>query len=243
VSTGLDHVALDLETLSTRTSPWRDGWTGCLLHGFGASAQDLVSLAPALGGARRWLFPHAPIPISFGGMAYGRAWFPRDTGDLERAVYGGYFLSLRGLEPEGLADAAAAVRDLLLRQGVDWSTLVLGGFSQGAMVTAELLRQGLVDPGLPMPRAALLFSGALVAESWWRGVDASTRGTQLLPSVFQSHGTDDPVLPLSEGEALRDVLSSAGLSVSWRTFPGRHEIPSAAVEGARALVDGVSTAD
>ena len=141
----LSHVEFDLQLLSERgvavREPWSDAWSGALLHGFGAGAQDLVSLCPVLGGARRWLFPHAPVAITVGAMSYGRAWFPREDELLQEALYGGYFLNLRTLEPKGLSVAAAEVREFLNHQGVAWDRLIVGGFSQCAMVTAERLRQ------------------------------------------------------------------------------------------------------
>jgi phospholipase/carboxylesterase len=131
--------------------------------------------------------------------------------------------------------AALELREFLDQQGVAWERLILGGFSQGAMVTAEILRQGLVDPSMPLPAVALLFSGALVAESWWAAVPA-VPADRSLPPVFQSHGTHDPVLPLSEGQALRDVLATVGFSVTWQEFEGRHEIPQTVVDAAAAAL-------
>ena len=231
----LQAVDLDLSTVE-HAAAWSEGSGGCLLHGFGASAQDLVSLAPALGGARQWVFPHAPAPITVAGMAYGRAWFPRTAEELQHALFGGYFLSLRTLEPAGLAEAAREVRRLVDGRSLAWETLILGGFSQGAMVAAEVLRQGLEDPRLPLPAVVLLFSGALTAQAWWDGLTLGSRGSQQpasgVPTIFQSHGAQDPILPLAEGQALRDTLLGAGFSVDWHQFEGRHEIPEQAVNGA-----------
>jgi phospholipase/carboxylesterase len=171
-------------------------------------------------------------------MAYGRAWFPRRTEELQQALFGGYFLSLRTLEPAGLAQAAWEVRQLVEDRNLAWETLILGGFSQGAMVVAEILRQGLEDPRLPLPAVALLFSGALTAESWWTGLSTEGRSQgahgENLPRVFQSHGTQDPVLPVQEGVALRNTLTAAGFSVDWKEFAGRHEIPEQAIAAAAA---------
>ncbi len=240
VLSDLSHVELDLSGVTppggTHDSPgWREGWSGCLLHGFGASAHDLVGLAPQLGLARRWFFPHAPVPVTVAGMSYGRAWFPRDTESLEQALFGGYFIRLRSLVPEGLRRAAEEVRQLLDAHGVDWSHCVLGGFSQGAMVAAEILRQGVVDRRLPLPAAVLLFSGALVAEPWWKS-SPTAPPLRYAPAVFQSHGTSDAVLALSEGEALRDAITSLGIPVEWSPFEGRHEIPSVAIDAAAGVV-------
>lgn len=235
----LDAVELDLAGVA-RTAPWDAQWSGCLLHGFGASAQDLVSLAPGLGGAQRWVFPHAPAPINVAGMAYGRAWFPRTEEELQQALFGGYFLSLRRLEPAGLAQAAWEVRRLVEGRNLAWETLILGGFSQGAMVVAEILRQGLENSKLPLPAVTILFSGALTAESWWTGLSTAGRSPgphgENLPRVFQSHGTQDPVLPLREGEALRDTLTAAGFSVDWHQFNGRHEIPEQVIAAATGCI-------
>lgn len=231
----LSHVELDLARVA-QAFGWRDDWRGCLLHGFGAGAQDLVSLAPELGCARHWIFPHAPVPISVGGMSYGRAWFPRDPDVLQSALFGGYFQSLRAVEPDGLSQAAWELRALIDSASLDWSRLILGGFSQGAMVAAELLRQACVDRSLPMPAVVLLFSGALIAERWWDEV-ALPEG-RVPPAVCQTHGHQDPVLSHADGRALAARLESAGFPVAWTDFDGRHEIPAQALAAARATLSG-----
>jgi phospholipase/carboxylesterase len=43
--------------------------------------------------------------------------------------------------------------------------------------------------------------------------------------VIQSHGRMDPVLPFEPATQLRDLLQSAGFSVTFRAFPGEHTIP------------------
>jgi phospholipase/carboxylesterase len=140
-----------------------------------------------------------------------------------------------------LHDAASEVRELLAQRDVDWSRLILGGFSQGAMVTAEVLRQSLADPSLPTPAVAILFSGALTAAGWWQGLSLGGTGATRpaphdLPRILQSHGDVDPVLPMADGEALRDALVAAGYSVEWVPFHGRHEIPQEAIAAARAVI-------
>ncbi len=238
----LDFVALDLADLdaASRTVPYRDTAVGCLLHGFGASANDLIGVAPAIGGARRWIFPHAPVPISVAGMSYGRAWFPRETDVLQQALFGSFFQNLRKLEPQGLPAAATAVRELLAAREVDWDTFVLGGFSQGAMVTAEILRQGLENAELPLPRAAILFSGALIAERWWTDLDdsADTDRARSVP-VFQSHGRSDGILPFEEGRALGRALRQAGFTLTAVEFDGGHAIPAEVLHDVARFLDAV----
>ncbi len=215
----------------------RDGWTGCLLHGFGAGANDLIGLAPELAVAGDWFLPHAPVEIAVAGMSYGRAWFPREPDRLQKALFGTYFQNLRAMEPSGLAESARLVRAMLDRKGVNWKKLILGGFSQGAMVAAEVLRQGLVNPVSPLPGVVLLFSGACIAESWWNGVaDSSGTSGSAHVRVFQSHGREDSILPFAEGVAMAEQLGRAGFPVEFTEFDGGHAIPRPILEeGARFL--------
>jgi phospholipase/carboxylesterase len=217
-----------------------DGWTGCLLHGFGASANDLVGLAPELGRARYWIFPHAPVPITVAGMSYGRACFPGTTETWSAHCTAGTS-AIFVISNPGVARRRIRGPELLAQRDVDWSRLILGGFSQGAMVTAEVLRQSLADPSLPTPAVAILFSGALTAAGWWQGLSLGGTGATRpaphdLPRILQSHGDVDPVLPMADGEALRDALVAAGYSVEWVPFHGRHEIPQEAIAAARAVI-------
>lgn len=221
--------------------------TVILLHGFGATPQDLVPLADEIGTFRHWWFPGAPYPITVSGMRYGRAWFPRDDGMMQRALYGSYFTDVREMEPPGLTESAREIVRLVDGAGLPPDSVILGGFSQGAMVSAEYGRLCLLE-GRPLPKALLLLSGALLGERLWRrliegtGAPLEVTGrTERSPlkrrgadsavrcPVFQSHGRADTVLPFQEGEALRDVLGNAGFSVDFHEFSGGHEIPSTVV--------------
>lgn len=209
-----------------------------MLHGFGATAQDLVPLAAEIGLFRRWWFPQAPYPITVMGMRYGQAWFPRDETAMETAVYGSYFTNLRSLEPRGLTESAREIALLLDESRIPPESVVLGGFSQGAMVSAEYARLCLHE-GRPLPRALVLLSGALIGERLWRDgasprPDASRRATAV--PVFQSHGRSDTVLPYTEGEALREILEQTGFSVRFLPFEGGHEIPGSVVTEVRDVL-------
>ncbi|SIQ38712.1 phospholipase/carboxylesterase [Alkalispirochaeta americana] len=199
---------------------------GCLLHGFGAGPEDLLPLRSVLGPHLQWIAPRAPVPLEVNGTVWGNAWFPRDTREQQDALTGTYFQSLRDLEPPGLLEAAQVVRTAVDEAGLDWSGLVLVGFSQGAMVAAELLRQAMSGDS-PMPAGAILFSGALIARSWWEDLlsRADTGTLSKGAAVFQSHGDQDRILPESEGRALRDILQKTGCSLKWRSFSGDHGIP------------------
>jgi phospholipase/carboxylesterase len=193
-----------------------DGPLVLLMHGFGAPGEDLVPLGGMLAvpPSVRFVFPAAPHAIE-GGWGDGRAWWMIDLSRLDRNGVG----DLSGEVPVGLAEARAQVLALIAaldeRAGKS-APLVIGGFSQGAMLACDVAGQ------LERPLAGLVqLSGTLLAARLWGPRLAARAG---LP-VFQSHGTADPILPFAMAERLRDFLTEAGLSVEWVTFRGGHEIP------------------
>ena len=200
-----------------------DGPVVVLLHGFGAPGDDLVALAGALAlpAAVRWVFPAAPLELD-GGFGDARAWWLIDLVRLQLDLARGVVTDRSSEIPDGL-DAARvaiggvldAVRDEL---GVADERVVLGGFSQGAMLACDVvLRSERVFAGLA------LLSGTLIARAQWQPRLAARAG---LPTL-QSHGRADPLLPFAAAERLRDLLRAGGLAVEWHPFDGGHELPRA----------------
>jgi phospholipase/carboxylesterase len=202
-----------------------------LLHGFGAPGTDLVGLWRVLDVPRetRFLFPAAPIRLG-GPYADGRAWWPIDLAALERALARGELRDLAGSEPEGLPPARAALSRALDEAAARLapSAVVLGGFSQGAMLACDL---ALTEPARPLAGLALL-SGTLLAEARWSAAAPARAGLR----VLQSHGTHDPLLPFVMAERLRDRLGDAGLVVDFVPFRGAHEIPMQVLDRLGAFV-------
>jgi phospholipase/carboxylesterase len=197
-----------------------DGPIVVMLHGFGAPGDDLVPLGEVLAEAApgaRFLFPAAPLalPAFFG---ESRAWWMIDMEALERDMAAGVPRDRSAEVPDGMAEANARIMALLaaLPDEVGDGPLVLGGFSQGAMLSCDVaLRSGAPLAGL------VLLSGTFLAAGEWRPRLASRRGLR----VFQSHGRRDPLLPFGAAERLRGELTAAGLEVDWHPFDGAHEIP------------------
>lgn len=210
---------------------------GVLLHGFGANGNDLAPLGPLFPVRETWLFPHAPGQLEWGGMLYGRAWFPREEREMEAAMTGAYFNRLREQDPPGLAESAREVLELAEAHGLDWSETLLGGFSQGAMVAVEV---ALSAP--KPPKGVVLFSGSLIAERRWSSVvgELADRGERP-ERFFQSHGKSDQVLPYDEGKALFELLRQAGWEGSFVAFRGGHEIPPDVVREAHGELFGQSS--
>ncbi len=187
-----------------------------LLHGFMGTSDDLAPFARSLGVPGRFVFPEGLVDLAPSGLR-GRAWWPVDVDTRTASVAGGP-RDLSDFVPEGL-DAARAHLDTLLddleHEGPP-GPLVLGGFSQGAMLSCDLaLRTSRPLAGL------VLFSGARIGAGAWRSLYASRRGLR----VFVSHGRSDDDLSFAAAESFQRELSDAGWEVTWCPFEGGHEIP------------------
>lgn len=224
--------AIDIGGLKTRLRGGADG-TGAgngpvviLLHGFGAPGDDLVPLweAMQLPAETRWLFPEAPLPLS---MGYGnaRAWWMIDMARIQADRAAGRIRDLSVEVPNGLGLARERLRaflqDVPRHLPINYKQTVIGGFSQGAMLTCDAVLHS------DHPFAGLVqLSGNYLAQPVWGPLMPKRKG---LP-VFQSHGLQDPILPYPGAERLRDALSAAGLAVDWHSFRGGHEIPAPLLE-------------
>lgn len=201
-------------------------------HGFGAGGDDLVGLAgELLQYAPRdtgWMlvFPAAPLSLDEQGMPGGRAWWLLSIQRLISALEDGRYEQVREEEPPGIDEA----RELLVETihqamqlcQLDTSRLLLGGFSQGAMLTVDAALRGLEQP----PAKLCLYSGALICERQWKPQVSKLKQTEIL----QSHGQADMILPLQTGLWLRDLMQEAGCSVDFVQFNGPHTIPAEAIE-------------
>lgn len=201
-----------------------------LCHGFGAPGDDLVPLAEALDakGQWRWFFPEAPLDLRSLGIP-GRAWWQIDMMRLQMAMMTGQTRQLAEETPPGLDVARGALEGVIAALERDHAVrrdrLVIGGFSQGAMLSTELaLHQAVPFAGLA------ILSGALISAARWRTA-ARAAGPAL--HVFQSHGQRDPILPFTGAVELRELLTASGAELSFVSHGGGHEIPFEALSGLR----------
>jgi len=205
-----------------------DGPAVLLCHGFGAPGDDLVPFARVVDAGRdvRWFFPEAPLALDLGWGVAGRAWWHIDMVRLQEEMMRGRRLALAEQVPDGLVEARAAleacIEALCERFTVARERLVIGGFSQGAMISTEI---GL-HAATPFAGLALL-SGNLLNEGSWRPAARSSGANQ---HVFMSHGRADPILPFEGAEALRRMLEESGAAVEWVAHGGQHEIPPMVVQ-------------
>ncbi len=181
-----------------------------LLHGRGADENDLFGLFDVLGPGRRvrGITVAAPLSLPPGGKHWyvvPRVGFPdHDT----------FHASL---------DALAGLLDGEL--GLDWGRTVVGGFSQGTVMSYAL---GL-GAGRPVPAGIMGFSGFVPEVEGW-APDLATRPG--LP-VFVAHGSLDPVIDVGFGRRARTLLEAGGATVDYHETPMPHTIDPRTVPDAQ----------
>lgn len=194
-----------------------------LLHGWGASAHDLIGLAPLLHGGRALvLCPQGALALQVGPGMIGHGWFPLVPGrapDLAAIE-----VARQGVE--AFLDAA------LERYPVDRSRLVIAGFSQGGFLAYQIAL-----------RAPQRFAGLMALSSWLPAEVAQSIPAQpahrQLPALVV-HGSEDPMVPVARAYASRDALLALGVPTVFREYPMGHEIcPEALREIARWLEERV----
>lgn len=199
-----------MELLYTAHVPGGEGPFPTLiaLHGWGASAHDLLGLSPILHGGRAIvLCPQGPVAFQPGPqMPTGYGWFPLSPGrPPDRTA-----ISMS----QGLIEIF--IDDACERYPIDPRKLVLVGFSQGAFMAFLL---ALNDPAR--------YAGLLAMSSWLPDELADEIAPQsaheLLPTLM-IHGTEDPMIPIDRAYATRDALLRLKVPVAFREFPMGHEI-------------------
>jgi phospholipase/carboxylesterase len=210
-----------------------------LCHGYGAPGHDLVGLAPevvddtpALAGRVRFVFPEAPLAMA-PGMGGGRMWWPIDMERVQRAMATGEARLMADETPDGMPQARKQLKQTLEALATSTklspSQIVVGGFSQGAMLATDVVLRA--DEA---PAALAVLSGALVSEAEWTRLAPRRGGLK----VLQSHGRHDPILPFAGAVLLRDLLLQASLDVEFVAFDGGHGLDGDVVERLAALIAG-----
>lgn len=203
-----------------------------MLHGFGASSDDLAPLAPYLDpkGEWNWFFPNGILEVKLGPYMSGRAWFPIRMAELEAAAMRGEVVDFAEILPDGMVEARTRITGLLNTLRIPPKDLIIGGFSQGAMMS--------VDVAAHLPddiRGLIMFSGTLINRKAWT---EQLPGRHKIP-FFQSHGRSDPLLGYQHAERLYQELLTAKLAGKFVGFAGGHEIPQQVVSQAKDFISSL----
>lgn len=182
-----------------------------LLHGRGASADDILPLGRALAGDNVALL--AP-------QASGGTWYPESfLAPLQRNEP--WLSSALGVVGRALAEVADA--------GIPTEAAVLAGFSQGACLASEYVARNPTRYG-----ALFAFTGGLIGPPL---MDFPHEGDLDETPVYLSAGDTDPHIPWRRVEATRAVLERMRARVTLRRWPGRpHTILPEEIEEAKQLI-------
>jgi phospholipase/carboxylesterase len=185
-----------------------------LVHGRGATAEDILSLGRELG--RPDLAYLAP-------QAEGYSWYPYS------------FLAPMERNEPGLSNGLALLGHLVERleaEGIPPERTVLLGFSQGACLSLEYAARNARRFG----GVAGLSGGLIGPPGTPRDYPGSFDGTP----VFLGCSDRDPHIPLPRVKETTEVLTRMGASVTERIYPAMgHTVNEDELERVRELVAGL----
>ncbi|MBA3475592.1 MAG: phospholipase [Actinobacteria bacterium] len=185
-----------------------------LLHGRGADEHDLHPLLDALDPDRtlHGFTPRGPLSLAPGGAHWYRlAGIPTPDPDTFWPSFELLSVWLDGLQ----------------------RPLVLGGFSQGAVMSWAL---GLGRGSTQRPEAILALSGFMPRVD---GLELDLSSLEGYP-VAIGHGAYDDIIPVEFSREARSLLEPAGASVLYREYPLPHTIDPGFVPELQAFVAGAA---
>jgi len=184
-----------------------------MIHGRGASAESILSLAPALERERvAYLAPQAS----------GGTWYPF-----------GFMSPIERNEP-GISSGMRAIERVVERiaaAGIPAERTLLLGFSQGACLASEFVARHAQRWG----GLAALSGGLIGPDGTPRDYPGSLDGTP----VFLGCSDVDPHIPAARVRESADVLAGLGGQVTMRLYPGMgHLVNADEIEEVRRMLDG-----
>ena len=182
------------------------------LHGWGASAHDLLGLAPMFPTGTLVLCPQGEVVFEVAPGTPGYGWFPLMPG--------------QPVDPDAFRRASAALRTFVKtaprRLPIDPARIVVLGFSQGGVMAFDL--------ALRTPQE---FAGVVALSTWLPEVLAGdlpqVEGQREFP-VLMLHGRKDPMVPVERARKSQDVLEAMGVDLTYQEFDMAHEIRPEALQ-------------
>lgn len=198
-----------------------DGKWVILFHGFGADAFDLASLAEEFSFTPpcNWLFPNGPLTVPIGPTMTGRAWWTIRMNELE-----GDWTNRR---PPDMNSAVEKIFKMILSMKFNWKDLIIGGFSQGAMIATEVFLKAPETPA-----GLICLSGTLMSKLLWSEFIVNRKGSNIL----MSHGEADQILPHKGSILLQNFFEENGINTQFVSFRGGHEIPMQVIQKMKSYI-------
>src|SRR5436305_1080890 len=176
-----------------------------LLHGIGSNEHDLYGLTPFLD--KRFLIISVRAHKTLGPGSYASC-------EVDFTPQGPV------INPEqakaSLKTLITFLKEAITAYGADPKQVYLMGFSQGAIMSASV---ALTQPELVA--GTVLMSGRILPEI--QPLIASSEELSGFP-VLVVHGTADMVLPITNGRASRELLSSLPVDLTYHEYPMGHEV-------------------
>jgi phospholipase/carboxylesterase len=181
------------------------------MHGFGASALDLLGLAPYIAdGQFMVICPQGPIEVPIG-PTRGYAWFPLRMGSPP--------------DRDAIDDAAKAATEFLnaalQKYPVDRKKLVILGFSQGGMMAYRLAFRN------PSKFAALVALSTYLPPELKNEI-SDPAALEALPTLVL-HGRADDMIEIARARASVETLRSLNVPLTYREYDCGHEITAEAL--------------
>lgn len=134
--------------------------------------------------------------------------------------------------PPGFKEASAKAREFIAALKTKYGgskRLILGGFSQGAILSVQTSLDLEIAPDTTVLLSATIVNG----DEWQQRL--AERGKDL--TIIQSHGRSDQLLPFVVAQKLHGILQSSGAKVEWVEFSGAHSIAPAVLPKIAAAVE------
>jgi phospholipase/carboxylesterase len=182
-----------------------------LLHGRGATAQDILGLAD-----------HFPVDdfALFAPQATGNTWYPYS------------FLAPPSQNEPGLSSALEILKELLeeiQQKGIAAENIYFAGFSQGACLTAEFVTRNAARYG-----GVIIFTGGLIGDKIYaENYNGDFEGTP----VFIGTGNPDAHVPVERVRETEKMMKEMNANVEVKIYDNRpHTVSGDEIDLAKKLI-------
>jgi len=180
------------------------------LHGLGASGDDFISFSPELEKLTnlplRFILPTAEdIPVTVNNGYQMPAWYDIFSLDKDAEI------DQVGIE-KSLRQVAALIEKEKAK-GMPAEKIIVGGFSQGAVIALNTL------VSYPQRLAGIIALSGYLTASAEQGQAANRR-----TPVFLGHGISDEMVPCAAGEQAYTSLKAANYPATWHAYRMGHSV-------------------